>query len=544
MSGFLSNDPKALNRALEDQKREIEETQARHAAGVYNLPYLNMVNFPLDLNSLALLTKEKAEQAELVPFFKEGKELKIATINPKNQLYQPLLEELGQKYKTSVYFVSKTSFKHTLGFYSKVVVPTSKFSEIIEVDTQVPYLDTLQTLENRTLSTTELLSAIFGGAVLQGASDIHMEPEEHLFKVRYRIDGVLHDAVLLPKALQKGIISRLKLMAKLKLNIDNESQDGRIVILKDGQEMDVRVSVLPSNFGEAIVLRLLGSGAVDLDIDNLGLTGKAMQVIQDQLAKPNGMIITTGPTGSGKTTTLYAFLRQLNKPGVKIITLEDPIEYKVEGVQQTPIDHRVDFSFVKALRAVLRQDPDVVMVGEIRDPETAETSLQAALTGHVVLTTLHTNDASGAVPRLLTMGVKPFIIAPAVNAVIAQRLVRKLCTKCIKNAEIDSVTMQKIEVILQDIPANAGVTVPKDLQFYTSSGCNACGGVGYMGRIGVYEVMDVTDKMKESILTEPSGIALAKMAKEQGTITMTQDGLLKALQKLTDVTEVFRVTGG
>ena len=315
-------------------------------------------------------------------------------------------------------------------------------------------------------------------------------------------------------------------------------------ILKDGQEMDVRVSVLPSNFGEAIVLRLLGSGAVDLDIDNLGLTGKAMQVIQDQLAKPNGMIITTGPTGSGKTTTLYAFLRQLNKPGVKIITLEDPIEYKVEGVQQTPIDHRVDFSFVKALRAVLRQDPDVVMVGEIRDPETAETSLQAALTGHVVLTTLHTNDASGAVPRLLTMGVKPFIIAPAVNAVIAQRLVRKLCTKCIKNAEIDSVTMQKIEVILQDIPANAGVTVPKDLQFYTSSGCNACGGVGYMGRIGVYEVMDVTDKMKESILTEPSGIALVKMAKEQGTITMTQDGLLKALQKLTDVTEVFRVTGG
>jgi type II secretory ATPase GspE/PulE/Tfp pilus assembly ATPase PilB-like protein len=280
-----------------------------------------------------------------------------------------------------------------------------------------------------------------------------------------------------------------------------------------------------------------------LDIDSLGLRGKALTVIQNQLEKPNGMIITTGPTGSGKTTTLYAFIRQLNKPGVKIITLEDPVEYKVDGIQQTPIDHRVDFSFVKALRAVLRQDPDVVMVGEVRDPETAETSLQAALTGHIVLTTLHTNDAAGAVPRLLTMGVKPYIIAPAVNAIIAQRLVRRLCPNCMKNAELDESTMQKVKEVLSQIPANAEVKVPEKLQFYASSGCDQCAGLGYKGRVGVYEVMEVTDKMRELILAEPSGIAMKKEAFDQGSITMTQDGLLKALEKLTDVTEVFRVTG-
>lgn len=544
MTGFLSNDPKALNRAMEDQNREIEENQAKHAAGVYGLPYLNMINFPLDLNSLALMTKEKAESAELVPFFKEGHELKIATTNPKNQLHKILIEEFSEKYTTSVYYVSRTSFAHTLSFYNKVIIPTSKFSETISVNSTESYLEKLKSLESAGGNTTELLTTIFGGAVSQEASDIHMEPEDHLFKIRYRVDGVLHDAVLLPKPFQKAITSRLKLMAKLKLNIDNESQDGRITILKDKEEMDVRVSVLPSSFGEAIVLRLLGSGAVSLDIDTLGLNGKALTVIQNQLAKPNGMIITTGPTGSGKTTTLYAFLRQLNKPGVKIITLEDPVEYKVDGIQQTPIDHRVDFSFVKALRAVLRQDPDVVMVGEIRDPETAETSLQAALTGHVVLTTLHTNDATGAIPRLLTMGVKPFVIAPAVNAIIAQRLVRRLCPHCIKNAEVDEPTMQKIKAILDLIPVNSEIVVPKELQFYKSSGCDQCAGLGYKGRVGVYEVMEVSDQMKEMILTEPSGLTIRKMAIEQGTISMAQDGLLKALNKMTDITEVFRVTGG
>ncbi|HMQ01976.1 MAG TPA: type II/IV secretion system protein [Candidatus Doudnabacteria bacterium] len=543
MGSFLSNNPAELTRALDDQKRQIEETQAQHTASLYHLPYLNMQNFPLDLNSLALVPEEQAKASESVPFFKEGRELKIATINPNNQLLDEIKKQLSLKYKLSLYFVSKSSFNNTLSFYSKVVIPSSKFEELITVQPTGGYQQKLSTIDGSQMSATEALTIIFGAALEQQSSDIHFEPEDHMLKIRYRVDGVLHDAVSIKKVWQKTLVSRLKLMAKLKLNIENESQDGRIAIMNDKQQVDVRVSVLPSSFGEAVVMRLLGVGAVDASVNELGLFGKALEVIEGQLHKANGMIITTGPTGSGKTTTLYAFLKELNQPGVKIITLEDPVEYKVEGIQQTPIDHRVDFSFVKALRAVLRQDPDVVMVGEIRDPETAETALQAALTGHVVLSTLHTNDAAGAVPRLLTMGVKPFIIAPAINAIIAQRLVRRLCTKCREKTQLDEPTLAKIKSILADIPPASGVEVPKDLIFYSSKGCEACGGLGYKGRIGIYEIIEVTDKMRELILNEPSGLAIKKLAAEQGSLTMIQDGTLKALQKITDIHEVFRVAG-
>lgn len=542
MATFLSNNPTELTRALDDQKRQIEENQAQHIAAIHHLPYLQMHNFPLDLNSLALLPVEQARASESVPFFKEGKELKIATINPNNQLFKELKKQFESKYKITVYFVSKSSFNHILSFYDKVVIPTSKFSEKIQIQAGVNYLEKLNTIEGTTMSATEVLTILFGAAVAQGSSDIHLEPEEHLLKVRFRVDGVLHDAVVLKKSWQKALISRLKLMARLKLNVENEAQDGKVTILNNKQELDVRVSVLPSSFGEAVVLRLLGIGAVNITINELGLTKKALEVILTELHKTNGMIITTGPTGSGKTTTLYSFLRELNKPGVKIITLEDPVEYKVEGIQQTPVDYHVDFSFVKALKAVLRQDPDVIMVGEIRDPETAETALQAALTGHVVLSTLHTNDAAGAVPRLITMGVKPFVIAPAINAIIAQRLVRRLCTSCIKKTELDKPTLEKVKGYLAEIPPNSGVEVPKDLVFYTSKGCSECGGLGYKGRTGIYEVIEVTDKMKELILTEPSGLAIKKLAVEQGSLSIIQDGLLKAMQKITDVHEVFRVT--
>lgn len=540
---FLSNNPTELTRALDDQKRQIEESQAKHTAGIYHLPYLNMQNFPLDLNSLALLPEEQAVAAESVPFFKEGRELKIATINPKNQLLAQIQKELSEKYKITLYLVSKSSFNSTLSFYKKVVIPTSKFAETLQVAAGVDYSNQLSTIDNSDKPATEVLTIIFGAAIAQNSSDIHFEPEDHLLKVRFRVDGVLHDAVLLQKKWHKPLLSRLKLMAKLKLNIENESQDGRISIMNDNSPLDVRVSVLPSSFGEAVAMRLLGIGVVDVTIEELGLTGKALEIIRTQLQKPSGMILTTGPTGSGKTTTLYSFLKDLNQPGVKIITLEDPVEYKVEGIQQTPIDHRVDFSFVKALRAVLRQDPDVVMVGEIRDPETAETSLQAALTGHVVLSTLHTNDATGAVPRLLTMGVKPFIIAPALNAVIAQRLVRRLCQSCIQQTEPDVPTMTKVKDSLASIPAASGIEVPKELKFYASSGCSECSGLGYKGRVGIYEVIEITDKMRELILTEPSGLAVKKLATEQGSLTMLQDGLLKALGKTTDIHEVFRVAG-
>ena len=319
-------------------------------------------------------------------------------------------------------------------------------------------------------------------------------------------------------------------------------QDGRFSYEYVGKPADVRVSILPSAYGEGAVLRILSSQAINLRLDDLGLRGKSYQAIKNQLAKPNGMIVTTGPTGSGKTTTLYAFLNQLNQSGIKIITLEDPVEYKLEGVNQTPISATAGMSFASGLRAILRQDPDVIMVGEIRDQETADVALQAALTGHVVLTTLHTNDAAGAIPRLINMGVKPFVIAPGLNAIIAQRLVRRLCVACKKPVQVEPVLLEKVTKILHEIPASAEVTLPNPLVFYRAEGCAACNNLGYEGRIGIYEIIERGDELERLILDAAPTSDIKKYAIAHGMTTMMQDGLLKALDGITDIEEVLRVT--
>lgn len=543
MTAFLSSNPNDLARALEDEKRNIEERETQRRARSLGLEYVSLQSFPMDLTALGIFSEQEAKDTESVPFYKERHDVRIGTMNPNNLQLKAKLGEMAGDWNVTLYLISQSSYLATMKFYSKVVRPTSTFRDSVQFAAEQGSADLQTAVSKPGASASEILNAIFAKAVYQNSSDIHLEPEEKMIKVRFRVDGVLHDAAQLPKTMQHSVVSRIKLQAKLKLNIENEAQDGRFTVFNNGTPLDVRTSVLPSAYGEAIVMRLLGVGAVDLKIKDLGLTGKALDVVREQIAKPNGMVLTTGPTGSGKTTTLYAFLQELNAPGVKIITLEDPIEYKIQGIQQTPIDHHVDFNFAKGLRAILRQDPDILMVGEIRDPETAEVALQAALTGHVVLSTLHTNDASGAVPRLITMGVKPFTIAPAVNAIIAQRLVRRLCSECAEPAELNAAVLEKVQQILNSVPKNAGVVVPDKLQFYHSKGCDQCGGLGYKGRVGVYEVIEVNDVMRELILKDPSIIDIKKLARENGTVTMEQDGLLKALEKITDVEEVFRVVG-
>lgn len=544
---FLQTSTQNLQHTLDDMNRSVQEQETADLARQLHLPYLNLHNFPIDLNVMGKFSQEEAKAAESLPIFEEGATLKIATTNPHNQLLQTKIAEFSKKRKIDLYLVSKISLEQTLKYYSKVLTPKATYEEVIRVEKALDFSQVFKDLQDEARqvqkTATELLTDFFGAAMYFKASDIHFEPEEHFIRLRFRLDGILQDMLHLSKTLQKQLVSRIKILSKLKLNVDNLPQDGRLTFYYLSQPIDVRVSSLPSAYGEGIVLRLLGTGATSLKLKDLGFRGRAYDIIETELAQPNGMIITTGPTGSGKTTTLYAFLNELNKPGVKIITLEDPVEYKLEGISQTPIDHNVDFDFAKGLRAILRQDPDIVMVGEIRDQETAETAMQAALTGHMVLSTLHTNDAAGAIPRLINMGVRPFVIAPALNAVIAQRLVRRLCQDCKQPAKLAPDLLQRIKISLDAIPQSAGAQVPANLQFYRSQGCDACHHLGYQGRIGIYEVIQINEAMEALILRAAPMGEVRKQAVADGMLSMLQDGLLKALEGITDVEEVFRVAG-
>ncbi len=547
-SNFLQKDPGDLQRHLDDLNRQLQEREAKAKAGSLGMPYMDLHNFPVDLNVLGMFTKEEAVNLQAVPFYMEGKDLRIGAVNPHNTNLQEKLKEFSEKHKISIYLISEKGLSQVLKFYSKVMTPKLAHDETVRVEKEQNYSEIFNALKDekaqKAKNASELLELFFGAAMFYNASDIHLEPEDHFFKLRFRIDGVLQDMLHIAKDLQKSLTTRIKILSKLKLNVDNVPQDGRITFFYLGKPIDVRVSVLPSAFGEESVMRLLGTGAVNLKLSDLGFRQEQQEILDRQLAKPNGMIITTGPTGSGKTTTLYAFLNQLNQPGVKIITLEDPVEYKLEGIVQTPIDHSHDFDFAKGLRAILRQDPDIIMVGEIRDQETAEVATQAALTGHQVLSTLHTNDASGAIPRLLNMGVKAFVLGPAISAVMAQRLVRRLCQKCKTKTALSPMVMEKIMHALKSLPPKSGIKLPKEIQFYHSPGCEACHKLGYKGRIGIYEVLENTEAVQNLIAKENASMSEFKRAGEaQGMITMLQDGLLKALDGITEVEEVFRVAG-
>ncbi|OGH68584.1 MAG: hypothetical protein A3I29_00150 [Candidatus Magasanikbacteria bacterium RIFCSPLOWO2_02_FULL_44_11] len=407
-------------------------------------------------------------------------------------------------------------------------------------------LNNLDSLKDKftSVSISDILTLMIASALKLKSSDMHVEAEEKGIAVRYRIDGVLHDIAALPKEQWKRFISRIKLLAALKLNVTDRPQDGRVTLQLASGNLDVRVSTMPTIHGESVVMRILHSGSKGVTFDELGLRGDAFNRLKREVERPNGMIITTGPTGSGKTTTLYAILRTLNKPGVKIITLEDPIEIKMEGINQSQVDASRDYTFAKGLRSILRQDPDICMVGEIRDLETAEISIQASLTGHLMLSTIHTNSASGTIPRLLSMGVKPFLLAPSLNSVIGQRLVRRICEACIEVDKLDPEKSAFVEKAMNDLPPEEkkNVNLGK-LVFYKGKGCEVCSGLGYKGRIGIYEIFTMNKEIEAVILSgQMSEYAIQEIAVKNGMVTMVQDGILKALDKITTVEEVFRVT--
>ena len=394
-------------------------------------------------------------------------------------------------------------------------------------------------------------------AIFEGASDIHIEPAEKSVIVRYRIDGILRDAMNLPKELQDGMLARIKILANLKLDEHRLPQDGRFKIENKDYKISFRVSLIPVYDGEKVVMRLLDESQKALSLEGLGLQKKALEIVKKNLKKPNGMNLVTGPTGSGKTTTLYTMMDILNTPGVNIATTEDPIEYRMPRVNQSQVQPKIGFTFAAGLRALLRQDPDIIMVGEIRDKETATIAINAAMTGHLVLSTLHTNDAPSTLPRLLDMGIEPFLVSTTVNLILAQRLLRKICQNCITSytltekevAQLEKDSEIDIGKITQMLTESKETTKKIDkskgfgsILFFKGKGCNKCGGLGYKGRIGIYEVLDMSDEIKEMVSTRADADEIKAKAIESGMLTMLEDGFLKAKAGVTTIEEVLRVT--
>lgn len=384
----------------------------------------------------------------------------------------------------------------------------------------------------------KMVGAILSLGIFLKASDIHLEPLRNFFRLRYRVDGELAEYLYMPLTISAVITSRIKILSNLKIDEQRIPQDGRYDATAQGHEFDVRVSSLPTVHGEKIVMRLLDKSAGAFTLDQLGFSGDTLTRLTEQIKKPWGVVLSTGPTGSGKSTTLYAILNQIANPKVNVITLEDPVEYEMKGVNQVQVKPKIGFSFAEGLRSILRQDPNIIMVGEIRDSETAELATHAALTGHLVLSTLHTNNAAGALPRLINMGVEPFLITSAINAIIAQRLVRKLCQKCKLEARVPSEVVEKVKGIIIGLKEIADT---KELKFYRPKGCDECHN-GYQGRIGIYEVLIMSDKIEETAIKNLPASEIEDIAKGEGMVTMQQDGIIKAIAGLTSLDEVLKVT--
>lgn len=531
-----------LQSTLTDIALKRKEQEAQSQATVIGVPYIDLSKFPISQDAIALVPKAEAEKLKVACFFLEKKQARLAAVNPEDSEVEVLKNHLAQEngLTVKIYKTSSFSFSKALKFYD--VLPKIKKSkpgvEITEKALQnfkskIKDLKDIQALIKK-VSVTDFITFVIAGGVNFQASDIHIESEEKDVKIRYRIDGVLNDVANFDKTLWQKAISRIKLLAGLKINVQKKPQDGRFTIFLEKERIDVRVSTLMTAFGEGLVIRLLMSSAVGLKFKDLGLRDEDYKILETEIKKNTGMILTTGPTGSGKTTMLYAILNQLNTPDKKIITLEDPIEYELKGINQSQTAPDKGFTFATGLRSILRQDPDIIMVGEIRDLETAETAIDAALTGHLVVSTLHTNNAPAAIPRLLSLDVKPSLLGSALNAVLGQRLVRRLCPHCKTETKLDTKTQTRVEKILSTLDVNNPV-------FYTASGCPKCSGFGYQGRIAIFEIFQINKKVQDILKPDITEKQLSDIAQQSGMLTMVQDGLLKALNGVTSVDEIFRV---
>ncbi len=555
-------DEETQNRHLEEiHKEEEEQLVATLAESKYHLPYINLYQYVIDNEALRAIPEEEARKMNVAPFKLFGKNIFIALRTPSEDLMTTLKEVMERKNLTvNFYMASTLSLNKVWDRYKEISLAENSKVGGVDISGEVlrdlgKEISKMQDIEklikgvmegNKMHKVSKFLEIILAGAIAIKASDIHIEAEKEQARLRLRLDGVLQDITFFELDLYHLINSRIKLLSGMKLT-SSIAQDGRFNIVEGEEEISIRSSMIPGAYGEAIVMRILDPKSIQVKIEELGIEPHLFEIIQNEIIRPNGMILVTGPTGSGKTTTLYAFLRKIYNPEINVITIEDPVEYHLEGITQTQTDDKKGYNFVEGLRSALRQDPDVVMVGEIRDRETAEIAVQSALTGHIVFSTLHTNNAAGVIPRLIDLGVNPKILVSALTLSIAQRLVRKLCVECRKEKTLKIGENKAIDAVLESIKQEGkditkyNINPEAGLKIYEKVGCEKCNMTGYKGRLGIFEAIK-TDGAIEKITNEnPSEREIKKIARTQGVLSMRQDGVIKILNGITSIEEVQSV---
>ncbi|MEO8638254.1 MAG: ATPase, T2SS/T4P/T4SS family [Candidatus Taylorbacteria bacterium] len=542
------------NKDVDELHKREEEELAELVANQHGLEYSNLSMVPINMDALRIVSEQKARVAKLAPFNLVDKNIQIAVVAPDNTDTEKQVAEL----ETKGFHVTKVvvSMRSLVGAWEKykdmsfaeetksgsLEISNAEISELLtKVKTKEEIKKYIQELlaQPKGFRISRILEIILAGAITTGASDIHIEPEEGYVTLRFRLDGVLNTILTFERDTYFLILSRVKLLSGLKLNVKETAQDGRFSVKINDLDIEIRTSTLPGAYSESIVLRVLNPNSISVPLTDLGINAKLLAILEKEIARPNGLILTTGPTGSGKTTTLYAFLKKIHTPDIKIITIEDPIEYHLPGIVQTQTDNDKGYTFLSGLRSALRQDPDIIMVGEIRDSETAEIAINSALTGHLVFSTLHTNNAGGAFPRLIDLGVNPKIFTSAINIAMAQRLVRKLCEFCKKETPLEGQDKIIIEKILASI-FDKSYLVPAE-KMWVSVGCEKCNNTGYKGRTGVYEAIITDQGIEDVVLSNPSEREIRKAAEHQGILDMKQDGILKVLSGMTSLVELRRV---
>lgn len=518
--------------------KDIAQARSRILA----IPFIDMATMEgqgVSAEILNLIPEQVARRYKLIPFKQEGENLSIAMADPLDiQVAQFIEKKTGKKILR--YLGLEDEINKAIADQYSQNLTTEVVSALKEVSSGLPDVkpglsefDKTEVIKEAPVA--NIVTQLLEYAVKTKASDIHVEPEETQTRVRYRIDGILHEKIILPKKVHEAVISRIKIMAGLKIDERRLPQDGRFSFTGGNNDIDLRVSSLPTIFGEKVVMRLLPKAQKPPTLLELGLRASALKSLEVQLTRTHGIILICGPTGSGKTTTLYSILSKLSSSRVNILTIEDPVEYHITGANQVQINPQIGLTFAAALRSFLRQDPNIILVGEVRDAETAELAIQAALTGHQVFSTLHTNSASGSLPRLLDMGMEPFLLASAINAIQGQRILRKLCHHCRYSYTPPPEIAQSFQTVLGNLAPRTPI------QLYKGKGCNECGGLGFLGRVGIYEVLVVSDKIIRLTLERASASEIEKQAISEGMMTMKQDGYLKVLEGITTLEEVLRV---